>query len=334
MTEQGKVVYSGVLSPHAAQRSIVRHLIAGAACVLLLFLGTYLWFMRTLSFPKLEVGQYFGSVRGVFGEGPQEEVPLFIERRAHSNDLFVVLFKPGWSPLFVNVALDGNDERSEWILPLTISHSSARLRFTGQRITGRLYRGEVLESESGRSGEWQLETLQAAPLMQFGANAPDLRHWLFLFDELHAVESELKELTAQLEREEQEVARLSTLITEREQLRARSEAKYAEVSSAFDSASGRLDKTRQSVEALGRNVSMAHKVTPMGRLVTLSRESLERESRWIESMLRTTSPALLGLLDVDVAKSDRLTELKTAILNERKALLPYLRLEQQRRRQQ
>lgn len=339
MNDPGKVVYSGAIDPASGQSepsSPLRHLIAAASCVLLVLLGTYVWFMETSHFPRLEKGHYFGTITGVFGSDGTRDAAFYVERRAEANEIFVTLFETGWGPAYVNTAIDSAtsgavDESGEGALPLTLMNGGARLKLTGQRVAMGRFQGEARESSSGRTGRWTLERIEDVEYGRAQSEAvPDIRHWLFLFDELRAIEEETQRVRTSITKEGEEADKLAASITERDKLRARSEAKFAEVASAYDSVIGRLDSTRDHIEELARRVEIAHKVTPMGRLVTMSRETIDRESRWIHSMLRTLTPSDQGITHQDFAQASKLNELKAQIAQEKKVLLRYLRLEQER----
>ena len=70
------------------------------------------------------------------------------------------------------------------------------------------------------------------------------------------------------------------------------------------------------MKKLDRQVELAYRVTGMGRLVSLARESLEREGRWQESMLRVGSADIPPEVLEQSAKAERILEIKRLIDSE------------------
>src|SRR5690606_28359002 len=83
------------------------------------------------------------------------------------------------------------------------------------------------------------------------------------------------------------VEELTRFITDAESLRKKAEDRYRNVKQEREQVVAEIDSLQKQTKALERQVELAHRVTQRGTLVSLARESLDRESRWIEAMFRS-----------------------------------------------
>lgn len=308
------------------------HFVAVILFGVLVYLSSYLWLEAHSRFPRIEPGTYIGTLTmngleagrpappaGNSGRGEQPATVLFyLERLARSNELFVAVLSAGWTPQMVSaVARDGDNPDAEWVLPLLVSGPERRLKLTGGGSGARRYQGQALDLSSGEEGRWDMHEIGIDDVHAASDAIPDMRLWLLLRDELARVERSIEDAQTQIPQQKIEIERLTQLVSSGDELRNRANQKYETVRAALVEAQERLAEKQRLASELEDKLVLALRVTGMGRLVSLSRESLARESRWIDSMLRGETPEESEEFRVELNRADRVRELQRAIQAER-----------------
>lgn len=253
------------------------HILAGAL-LLALLAGTSLLIVDVRRrFPVLPPGAYLGAIEGL-GE---EDGRFYIERAAGSPQLFVVMLHEGWDPQLVEM-FDREGKMSA-PLPLTVVGPGTTISFVGTDQPAGVFRGRVERLGATGEGRWELRPLieESLPLSN-----KELGGWLALRGELEQIEVKLAAYHRELQRKSEERDRLQAFVGDTGTLAARAASKLAEEQSSLDQARVRLDEIQRESRERERELRLASRVTPMGRLASLARESLERDARWYESRMR------------------------------------------------
>lgn len=302
----------------SAARSKVRqfwpHVVAGIALLSLLVVTTLLWLEIKRRFPVLEPGGYYGSITGIFHES-EEAIPFYVERTPDSEDLFFCVLRSGWKPQMVSAVIRSGKADSGWLLPITVSGEQYRLKFIGARTGPGEYRGTVTNADSPNEGQWRLAAVKAAVAAPTGDE--DLKLWLRQRSELQDLDNQIKEAEERVPKQKADIERLSGFISERGQVQANTEVKLASAQDILSTTKRDLVERRDKLEKLREHVEIAQRASPAGKLVLLARESLDRDARWAESLLRTSGAETVAGLDVAVEKGKQIQELKRQIELER-----------------
>lgn len=308
---EGRVIYQagGASAVGASRRSYRPHIAAVVVLGVLALVTSVLWLEQRERFPLPRVGSYYGLISGL----ESEPIPFFLERAPHDDNLLVVVLRAGWQPhVATPIVRDGAAQSS--LLPLTVVGPDTRLRFIGSAIGEGIYAGTVETVGEGekRSGTWLLDGLTLEQ-----SSHEQLASMLALHAELQEVEQRVRLAEAELPRVQAEVDRLTDFITEGHTLRSRAEEKFASLARELAEAQAEVRQQQSTVATLERQITLAQKVTPMGKLVSLARESLEREARWADAVLKSaaleTDPEIQAL----IAQGERIAALEREIERER-----------------
>ena len=109
---------------------------------------------------------------------------------------------------------------------------------------------------------------------------------------------------------------MTDFVTNRESLKQKAEQKFKEARAEFQAERDKLVALQDEARQLEARISLAQRVTQMGKLVILSKESLDREGRWIEAALKDVQ-ALSPEIEAAAARAEKLLALKKEIIDER-----------------
>lgn len=302
--------------PGLVSSRVLPHVIAILSLGLLALVSFLLWAEMTRRFPRLEPGSYFGSISGVFSSAGLES-RFYVEYEGAGSELVLVVPRPGWSPQAVPVG-DPSAEAIGELTPLTIPGPDGALRFIGSRSGPGEYVGGVVNLDTGLEGSWRLSRVEAAPTDT--SRDVEIRHWLALKGELADVVEEIKSTERRVPAQKTEIEKLTKFIEERERLRSSADGKFEEVKEALRVAQAELNALQGEARALEAELELAQRFTGMGRLVSLSRESLEREGRWLDSMLRSDVVSSQPDIEVAAERAAKIVKLKREIAVARAAL--------------
>lgn len=297
------------------------HLLAIAALVALVVISCLFWLEVSKRFPRVAAGSYVGKISGAGLGSKDREVKFYVERAPGSEDLFFVIMEPGWVPQVVS-AVVGSTARmqSEWLLPVIVQGPSARLKFTGTTVGPGQYNGALVNLDSAQEGEWSLRALQEEPPLATAADSAMIRLWLLLQSELSDVEEKIAQAAQEIPLQKEEIERLTNLLTEGQELKSRANEKYALARDELHRALEELENRRQEAKRLEASFEVSQRVTAEGRLVSLARESLEREWRWVDSMLRAGVKDQSEDLQAAIDKGQKIFDLKQQLELEKEAL--------------
>lgn len=244
--------------------------------------GGYLAYQAyTEVFPALPQGAYVGAIEA---QG-REAQPLFIDSSHGPRDLVVALGDDDMPAQRMKTA----DASGAAGLPLIITGSQTRLRLIGSEHEPGRYKGTFIDPIRNERGVWVLERVAVAQISP--EQQQHLQRWAAAFQELNAVEGELSKAYSG--------AALGSL-------------------GGGDSA-GRTARQGELDRAV-RNLDLSGRLSDQGRLVQLSRESIQREGRWVEQVLQLEAPETSPSFDDDLARAYRVRELLDQIAEERRLL--------------
>lgn len=256
----------------------IKSTLALCGVLLLLLLTSFLWLELERSFPNLEPGGYVGVVEGLESDTSQR---VYMERQVGDRNLFVMLFRPGFEPQFV--PRDSNQESGGALSPLTVLSGKERLRFIGRAISASSYEGEVLNLLTGAEGRWRLESVANGVLP---VSQDQLKHQAQLRSEIDQLRTIEQTITGELIQLENEYETLSKFISDEQGLMRKAQSKLLSERELLEAARQELKQVEAEGRDLESKLKLAERLTNMGRLVSMARESMEREARWADAVLR------------------------------------------------
>lgn len=281
-------------------------------CLVALLAGVVaVWFDLNRRFPLVAPGTYLGRIDGLFGDLP---VGLYAERAIDSDRLVIVVLKDGWYPQGFRLkpvrGLAFVDDRAS---PLLLAGATSRLRFVGKQIDQGSYRGDVFDISNKRRGGWTLESAQYN--QHDWVQDPEFLNLAELKADLQATVRQASLYEALIEGRMAKMVELKESIADRETLAAQAEETVAALKGKLVAQKQLLAEKEAEVVELHRQLEVAQRVTATGKLVTLARESLERENRWISSIARSDAGEA-GFDSVSLEQAREIIELKRQIEDE------------------
>jgi hypothetical protein len=201
-------------------------------------------------------------------------------------------------------------------LPLIIGSSETRLRFTGREIAQGEYGGEFLNPISNEKGTWVLRKMPDAPISP--TLEDDLSRWYALWQELEGLEGEIQNAQAKADQHRSAVDNLYRYVSDGDALKKTASERLGRADSEIETARAELAEQQQALDQKIRDFDLAQRISPEGSLVFLSRQTIQRESRWVELTLKLLSPESSPGFQQAVEKAQRVKALKRQIAQERK----------------
>jgi hypothetical protein len=141
-----------------------------------------------------------------------------------------------------------------------------------------------------------------------------------LVAELQKVEDAIEHVKRRYDSQKTKMEKLSRYLMDDVPLREKATSRLSSTSSALDDARTDLEKARAALDATIRNVELSQRVSPKGRLAFLSRESLHRESRWIEITLKLLAPETTPGFEEQLERAYRIKAVQDEIEAERRRI--------------
>ncbi|MFN4895451.1 MAG: hypothetical protein ACK5GN_11380 [Pseudomonadota bacterium] len=267
------------------------------------------WYVA--AFPELESGIYTGVL--VF-KNSKKSVPWIVVRRPGEPSLAVAVGLVTVSAQRVAPvdALSGARQ------PLFIGGAEVRLRLTGSASKPGRYDGEFINPVSQDSGTWFLNKTDVAALA--ADQESDIARWFSLWQELEQIEGEIQGVQRTVDDQTSTIENLHRAVSEGETLRRTADVRLGRTDSEMEAAADELRARQQRLDGKLRDFDLTQRISKEGRLVFLSRETISRESRWIELTLQMLAPETSIGFDQALERAERVRGLKDAIAKEREAL--------------
>jgi len=284
----GSVASLEVRDPSARPPFYRRHflpMVLGMLLVAIVLGILSLWSRREEGFPELPAGSYAGTMTGIFADEGGGAVSWYVESAPHDGGVFVAMLRKGWEPQNLRISGEGLVEEAR---PMILTGEEGTLQLTGRAVSGGVFRGEVVDHVHQSHGEWTLRPVHdigTAVTRQTGEGG--VRLWLTLRAELRGIEAKRNFTEQEEARQRAEITRLTAFVTDDTLVRSQADQRFDEARKAFDAVKSQLQAARADVGELARQFALSQRLAGTGKLVSLARDSIERESRWVRSMLRT-----------------------------------------------
>ena len=259
-------------------------------------------------FPQLRPGIYAGTL---VSEGDGKALPWWVEASVGNPDIFVSIGVDG-VPAQRGVIVEPS---SRTRLPLIVSGEARRFRITGREDEEGSYEGDYADPITSDRGRWKLQRVEVGGLEK--AERDGLVDWVTTWQALRAVEVKIEEVKEGFDTVEGRIEKLHRYAVEGDSLQKAADSRLSSTASSLDDISKNNAAKRGELDELLRNIDISKRVSPEGRLVELSRESIQREGRWIERALQLSAPEMSGGFEQDYERALKVKALQDQIDDER-----------------
>ncbi len=265
--------------------------------------GGYLFFSEyTRVFPELQAGVYAGTLSSSDGSDP---VPLLVDVRPGGSEVFVSIGDDKIPAQRVLVAEPSRGTR----LPLIVTGEGRRLRLTGEGKSHGLFAGEYVDPISSKKGEWTLHRMSVGELR--AEDKQVLSAWGTVWATQDAVDARIKQLKRGVDQADARLVALRQ--SANDAARARTQEKLPNGTSSANESKDKPDELLSLIQSF----EVGQKVSPAGRLVALSRESIQRDAAWIENALHLAAPEVSGDFEAQYERALRVKAIQDQIADER-----------------
>ena len=315
------VIYYTAVTRAWLKRTLFRtwlHIAAVLGIIVVTLLTFLLWSEFKQRFPLIGMGAYYGTLSGVFKKNGGGEARFYAEHKQGQGTILLTLLHSDWPPQQINIEANKlSDSDPRWLFPVMLPGKENSIRLIGSQINSREYRGIATNIGTGKEGRWELHLVKNVSGELSEPEEKNLQLWLLLRNELNDIEKIIAELEKNVPKQKEEITKLEEFVTEGSELKIRADRKLRDAQEELSGVLKQLKEKQAEIAKLESKVLIAGKVTNRGKLVHLSRKSLEREARWLESMFKTTrineSPKLAEALQ----RAEEILELKKSIALEK-----------------
>jgi hypothetical protein len=288
-------------------RSRVVVLPAIVALLLLVTGGVLLSGFRE-AFPLMRPGLYVGTLESLSNS---TAVPWAIEVSPGGSDVSVAVGDARVPALHTVVSAGTKNTR----LPLIVGGSERRLRITGREAGEGKFEGEYSDEVTSDRGKWHLQVVVIKPYEN--GRERDLKGWAITWRALRAVEQKIEEAQGTFDGDG---AKLDSLRRSADGLKDSGESNNEGRSTgapSLEAIRGNIAVKKSELAAILNTLDISERVSAEGRLVEMSRESIQREGRWIEKVLKLTAPDVSEGFEVDYERARAVKALQDQIADER-----------------
>jgi hypothetical protein len=277
------------------------------------FGGLLLFRRYTAAFPDLSSGIYVGLLKPQTTS--QTPIPWLVARFPGEHSLAVGI----GDVRFPAQRVAPVDPLGKTRLPLVVGEGGVRLRFTGTSVESGSYEGSYLNPITQEQGSWTLKKVRAEePSLN---SEQGLIRWFALWQEIERIELEIQDAQAKADQQRASIDNLHRHVTDEDGLRKTADMRLGRTDSELESARNELQVRQKQLDKVIRDFDLSQRISQEGKLVFLARETIQRESRWIELSLKLLAPETSLGFDQALARAERVQTLKRQIKREREAVV-------------
>jgi hypothetical protein len=266
------------------------------------------WYVA--AFPDLPPGVYGGTLTF---SGSKREVPWLVFRRPGEQSLAVAVGLVTVSAQRVAPIDPVRGGRQ----PIFVGGADVRLRLTGDIATEGRYEGQFVNPISQEHGSWVLVKQDFSGTSS--GTEQELTLWYSLWQELEHIEGEIQASQRTVDDQSGSIDNLHRVVSEGDVLRKTADVRLGRADSEMEAAFEELRARQGQLDRKLRDFDLTQRVSLEGRLVFLSRETIQRESRWIELTLDLLAPETSIGFDQALERAERVKKLKEEIGRAREA---------------
>lgn len=317
--KRAKLIVSSTMPTKQKPSLRLFHLLGLLGFLSLAMVTGLLWIELRDRFPVVQPGKYIGTYSGL-AESSDAVSPFYIERRHGSDRFLFVVMKDGWEPSLVSIY--GGDEQKTWVPSVVIEGPDATLQFSGSMSSPGIFVGRVHNLSSGEQGLWELRVANLQKSVESESDVAERRAWVSRKYDLYQVEQQIDASELRIPNQEKRITELTKFITEGKNLKEQAAEKFRGVRAELKEAKGRLASKRSQAQGLEAKLKLSQRVTQMGELVSLARDSMERENRWIDTMINSSlKEDSIAKLGRESRRGESVLRIRNQILDEREKIL-------------
>jgi hypothetical protein len=288
-------------------------LVAAVAIGVGVFAGFALFRRYTAAFPDLSPGVYVGVLQP--STSSHTAIPWLVARFPGEQSLAVSV----GDVRFPAQRVAPVDPLGKTRQPLVVGESGVRLRLTGASDESGGYEGKYLNPITQEQGAWTLTKVRTEepPL----STEQGLVRWFALWQEIERIELEIQGAQAKADQQRVSIDNLHRHVSDEEVLRKTADIRLGRSDSELEGARSELQLRQQQLDKVIRDFDLSQRISQEGKLVFLARETIQRESRWIELSLKLLAPETSLGFDQALARAERVQTLKRQIRREREAVV-------------
>lgn len=315
-----RVMLMAIMKVNQLHYSLTMHrfrlkFIALSSLVALIAIGIIFSFSTSKTgFPYFQPGVYAGRL--IFDKGIRDgdsELALFAIKDEESS---TVSFAVGDSTWQIGQASNAVGASSA---PLKISHESVEYIFFGNSKDTKSYKGIIENAEQDKVGNWELSSIPNSSADMNSTDSKILGDFLKLSAMLEDIENQIKIQSLTVEQQKSEIERLGHYLTEGKSLRENADKKFRDKKDQLDELNAIKSAKQKEAAQIRSKFEISQRLGGMGKLVYLSRNSLELERQWYESMYDSSPLGITSEFDNLVARAERIITLKKEIRAELEA---------------
>jgi hypothetical protein len=247
-------------------------------------------------------------------KGEEEKlIGWVLEKRQGSLDTYVVLAEEKFPAQRIPKALSDKTD-----LPLIIDGPSVRFRLVGREQSGGIFGGDLLNPITQEKGTWTLRRVQ---LEAFSPEREKEFHaWAEKWNEITVVERKIEAVQAKISEQKAKLEKVSGFVTDGSALKQKANMRLGAATDAAKEVRARVKELQDTLDTSVRDIELSERVSPKGRLVQLSRESIAREARWIGASIQVGTAAGGVNYEQELEKALKVKTLKAAIAAEKAKL--------------
>lgn len=268
---------------------------------------------RHRSFPEIQAGIYSGEINNL----SEIKTPIYLEYEESQKKILFWMLQEECQPVLIEMSTNKK--------PLLVKNSCGDFLLSGYETLPKEYEGRIYDTTKGRSGTWKIRPLKGYKT-ELSKEDQSSTHLLLLTKrELDEVETKLAAAELKLPQQKKEIQRLINFIEQKEGLKSNADKKFNDEKIKAEKLRKELSEKQNTLERFEKKVELAYRVTDMGKLVSLARESLAKDRAWIQAMLGSSSqeeesPELQAGYD----KARRIVKLKSQISEEQEHIYSLL----------
>jgi hypothetical protein len=189
---------------------------------------------------------------------------------------------------------------------------------TGGKTGEKEFEGTFVNPISNEEGTWRLEQVKLASMPENAA--ADLQAWAILWRELQSVEAKIEATKKKVDQQKGKIEKLNRYLVDEDSLKKKADSRLGATTGALEEARAKLAALRTELDATTRKVELLQRVSPKGRLALLGRETLQRESRWIELTLKLMAPETSPGFEEALDRANRVKTMRDEIAEERRRI--------------
>jgi septal ring factor EnvC (AmiA/AmiB activator) len=147
-----------------------------------------------------------------------------------------------------------------------------------------------------------------------------LIRWFAVREEIERIEAEIQEIQSKADQQSSSIDNLHRYVADEDALRKTADDRLGRADSQLDAARAELTQRQGQLDKAIRDFELSQRISQEGKLVFLSRETIQRESRWIELSLKLVAPETSLGFDQALARAEKVRALKAEIRREREGV--------------